>query len=284
MGNRSGKTEGGRAAPRVVVVTGADETFAPRLKNFMAHLAPAVRSMGYEIACFDLGLSTDTVTALRPLSNAIIQPGWDLDVAAPLRTAEPHLRVLTIRPNLRRYLPGYDVYLWIDCDVHVQHPSTMHWFVDGALSAGMALVPQIHHAYVHGEEVIHWRAQRTDRYFGQESARRSVWRTYYNAGIFSLHAGAPHWEVWRACFAEGIAASRGELVCDQTALNEAIHRHSLDVMKLPAICNWLCHLALPLRDERSGRFIEPGPASREIAMLHMSAGTKAWPVFEELWR
>lgn len=269
--------------PRTVVVTGADETFAARLKGFVGQLAPALRDMGHAFAYFDLGLRPETKAEVAPAFDHLVAPRWDFAVSPRLREAEPHLRALTVRPWLREYLPGYDMYVWIDTDVYVQHPQTIGWFIEGALRKGMTLVPQIHHAYVHDQHSIRWRTQRMHRYFGADSAQRTLWQTYYNAGIFAIAHDAPHWSAWKTCFEEGIAATRGELACDQSALNEAIHRHQLDVTPLPAICNWLCHLAAPLRRSDSGQFVEPGPAGREIAMLHMSAGTKSWEGLAEFW-
>lgn len=271
-------------APRVVVATGADEAFALRLMGFVTHLAPSLTAMGHAFACFDLGLSKETLVTVGPTLDHMVQPGWDVDVAPATRTAEPHLRALTLRPWLREYLPGYDVYVWVDVDIHVQRPEALAWFIEGALLKGMALVPQVHHAYVHARTSIDWRTQRMHRYFGPASAKRTLWQTYYNAGVFALAVDAPHWNAWATCFAEGVAASGGELVCDQTALNEAIHRETMEVAALPAICNWLCHLAAPLRQQETGRFIEPGPAGREIALLHMSAGSKRWDGVAEFWR
>lgn len=269
--------------PRVVIATGADEGFATRLIGFVTNLAPFIRHADHAFACFDLGLSPETRDTVLPYLTHLVDPGWDLDVAPHVREAEPHLRALTLRPSLRDYLPGYDIYVWIDADVHVQHPGTIEWFIDGARARGMAVVPQVHHAYAVNEATVQWRARRMQRYFGAESAQRTLWAPYYNAGIFALAVDAPHWDAWRTCFEEGINASAGELVCDQTALNEAIHRHALPVNRLPAICNWLCHLAPPMKDTKTGRFVEPGPAGREIAMLHMSARSKSWPDLAEFW-
>jgi len=269
---------------KVVIVTGADESFAARVRGWATEVTSAARARGYAVACFDLGLSEATRQTLLSLGVQLTEPGWDFDASESVRANESYLRALTVRPHLREYLPGYDVYLWIDADVHVQHAIAIDWFVDAARTGGMALVPQVHHSYRHSEETVNWRAQRMFRYFGAASAQRTLWQTYYNAGVFALSAEAPHWGAWKTCFANGMAATQGELVCDQTALNEAIHAEKLFVTSLPAICNWLCHLSSPSRHRVTGRFFEPGPAGREIAMLHMSSGSKKQETFREFWQ
>ncbi|HVI55099.1 MAG TPA: hypothetical protein VM621_08610 [Luteibacter sp.] len=269
--------------PRVVIVTGADEAFAIRLRGWGSEICAAARPRGYDVACFDLGLSEATREALRSLGVQLIEPAWDFDVSESIRLNEAYLRVLTVRPHLRRYLPGYDIYVWIDTDVHVQHAVAIDWLVAGARGCGMALVPQVHFSYAQTEASTHWRYDRMYRYFGSTSARRTLWQTYYNAGVFALTADAPHWEAWRARFGDGIHATQGALICDQSALNEAIHTDGLVVSSLPAICNWLCHLSPPLRHRITGRFLEPGPAGQEIALMHMTSDTKRQASFAEFW-
>lgn len=272
-----------RTGPRVVIVTGADESFALRLRGWAKEVSTAAHARHHTVACFDLGLSEATREFLQSLGIVLIEANWDLEVSENVRASEAYLRVLTVRPHLREYLPGYDVYLWIDADVHVQHAVAIDWFVSAVRHDAMALVPQIHHSYLHTEQSILWRTGRMFRYFGAASAQRTLWETYYNAGIFALSADAPHWDAWKSRFTEGIAATQGELVCDQTALNEAIHAEALVVTPLPAICNWLCHLSPPMRHCVTRRFLEPGPAGQEIAMLHMTAGTKTQEAFREFW-
>lgn len=106
-----------------------------------------------------------------------------------VRANESYLRVLTVRPHLREYLPGYDVYVWIDADVHVQHAVAIDWFVDAVRDGGMALV-QVRHSYRRSEPTGNWRAQRMFRYFGAASAQRTLRETYYNAGVFALSSAA----------------------------------------------------------------------------------------------
>jgi lipopolysaccharide biosynthesis glycosyltransferase len=270
-------------ALRVIVVTGADEAFAKPLRRLVGALWSARGEIGYDLACVDLGLSECRIADLSPMLSQRVEPRWDLDVGHSLRHSQPHLRALTARPFLRDYFPGYDVYIWLDADIHIQRTIVIDWLVDAARHSGMAIVPQVHHAYRHTESSARWRAERLHAYFGEESARRLPWQPYYNAGVFAITADAPHWTAWADAFRIGLSATQGMLVCDQTALNEAIHTHSLPVTALPAICNWLCHLGLPVRHPRTQEFMEPGPAGRPIALVHMSAGAKEHSSFAEYW-
>lgn len=257
---------------KVVIVTGADEAYAAGVLDIAERFAAHRERGEVALACLNLGMSATSLASLMPLADRVVQPAWDLPVRDTLRMEEPHLRALTARPFLRDYFPGYDVYLWIDADVLVQQPQVAHWYVDGALQRGMALVPQVHHAYRHTESAFHWRMNRLTAYFDKERARDFLWQTYYNAGVFALTAGAPHWEAWARYFREGLARCDGAFVCDQTALNEAVHREQLGVTALPATANWLCHLAMPVQND-STHFVEPAAPNRLLGFVHFSAAT-----------
>lgn len=78
-----------------------------------------------DIACFDVGLAPDRRADVARRVAHLIDPGWDLPVDRKLRAQRPALRSITVRPFLPRYLPGYDIYVWIDADAWVQERSAI---------------------------------------------------------------------------------------------------------------------------------------------------------------
>jgi len=135
------------------------------------------------------------------------------------------------------------------------------------------IVPQVDPAYVHTPESINWRTTRLAKYFGDESLAFIDSHPYYNGGAFSLLAHAPHWDSWARHFQTGLAACSW-MVSDQTALNYAIWKDQLPVHSLPALCNWCCHLAAPIKRAQTGKFCEPNIPHRPLGMIHMTGDTK----------
>jgi len=111
-------------------------------------------------------------------------------------------------------------------------------------------------------------------YYGKAKASVFYFSSYYNAGVFALRADAPHWKIWEECFREGLNATKGATICDQTALNHALWSSKLPVHPLPAICNWTCHLAIPAYDMKSGLLCEPNLPYEPIGIIHLTGGTK----------
>jgi hypothetical protein len=259
---------------RTLFVTAASEAYLPLLRGLVHSLQQWQPYPYTDLAFFDLGLSDDSKAWIKQHARHVREPGWDLPVSEQLKAREPHARALTVRPFLRDYFPGYDVYLWLDSDSWVQERYALNGYIGGAARGALAITPQVHHVYRHSQASYVWRAQRLQAYFGQPSAQRLSWSTYFNAGVFALPAKAPHWARWHAAFEHGLKATDGKLCCDQTALNHMLWTQGLPVYPLPATCNWLCHLAAPNYDVARQRFCEPIFPGNPLGILHLAANAK----------
>ena len=259
---------------RTLFVTAADESYVPLLRGLVLSLQQWQPSPYTAFAFFDLGLSAQSRNWIGRYAAHVVEPGWDLPVSDHTRTHESHARALTVRPFLPDYFPGYDIYQWIDPDCWVQERYALDWYGIAAARGALAITPQVHHAYRHSQASFAWRAQRMHAYFGPQAVQRLSWASYVNAGVFALPADAPHWNAWRREFAAGLKATEGRLCCDQTALNHVLWADNLPVATLPALCNWLCHLAVPHYDAVRQRFCEPATPGQALGILHLAAGTK----------
>lgn len=261
-------------AMSVLIVTAANEAFAPLLRGLVKSLFQWEQRLFTDFACLDLGLSADTYQWLKPYAKHIVVPGWDLPVSESVRHAYPEGRASTARPFLPRYFPGYDIYMWLDADTWVQERFALEWLLGVAAQNQLAIVPELDRAYSYSPTVIEWRLQRMKQYYGPEAAFRAAWDTYYNSGVFALQAEAPHWMLWAKWLGIGLETRLDLSFCDQTALNQALWIEHLPVYPLPARCNWLCHLAMPLFHPEKHHFIEPLTPFEPIGILHLAGNMK----------
>jgi len=259
---------------RTIIVTASNEAYAPLLDGLLASLRQWESPPYTDIGCYDVGLSPDSRAAVARRVTHLIDPGWDLDVDRELREQQPALRAGTARPFLPNYFPGYDIYVWIDADAWVQERSAIARLIDGAAQGALAIAPHTHDAYRTSQDVLDGRTQRTEAFFGREAVVQGQWDTYLNSGVFALRRDAPHWAHWAGAFARGLAATDGKLCGDQESLNHAVWSEHLPVHLLPAVCNWLCHLALPRRNSASGKFCEPTASGNPIGILHLTGYPK----------
>jgi lipopolysaccharide biosynthesis glycosyltransferase len=254
-------------APRILIVTAADETYFPLLDGLLRSL----EDCSFPIACFDVGLHP-TSRAMVAQRAQMANPVWDLPVNESTNSLAH--RASTARPFLPRYFPGFDIYLWIDADAWVQTPATLHSYVANAMDGSIAAATHSHPAYAPSAGILSWRRRRMNTYFGSAAADQFPWESYFNSGVFALRADAPHWACWADAYAMGLKHAEGAFCCDQTALTYVIWKARLAANPVPALCNWLCHLALPVFDPILGQFCEPTAPGNAIGVLHLSGKTK----------
>lgn len=257
---------------KTIVVSGADEAFAPLLLDLIQSLADTDVQPFDAIGILDVGLSAATLENLRSKVTHIVEPEWDFPVDPALQKSSPHLRALLARPFLRKYFPGYTTYFWMDADTWVQEGFALDWFLRASKESEMALASNSDRSYKSHLIVNRWRFETMCKYFLDPELASQAMGRYFNAGVFCLRADAPHWEMWEKYMRIAIAAAP-DLVCDQTTLNYAIVKENLPVHPLPALANWCCHMAFPSLSR--DRFLtEPFIPRRKIGIVHLSAGTK----------
>lgn len=259
---------------RTLAVTAANEAFVPLLRGLVGSLQQWKSTPITDFACFDLGLGRASRAWIASWARFVVEPGWDLPVHEETRVGKPAYRGLTVRPYLRDYFPGYDVYLWLDADLWVQQKAALGAYIKGASSKGLAIAAQSHPAYVHQTGFVRQRVSHLELYYGPGGARPLGVEPYFNPGVFALSASAPHWMAWAKSFRTGLERTGGRLVNDQTAINHAVWTGRLPVEALDARFNWCCHLAAPFFDGKRARFLEPVANGRPLGVVHMTAYTK----------
>lgn len=255
-----------------IIVTGADEAFAPLLLDLLDSLDASPAKPFDALGILDVGLAAATVEKLRPRVDRIVEPSWDLPVGPELRRSKPYLRALVARPFLRDYFPGHDTYLWMDSDTWVQEGFALDWFFHAAKFGEIGLASHLDRSYRLQPIVAEWRAELLKMSFSDAGSELHVMQQYYNAGVFSLRSDTPHWAAWEKWLRIALDALP-QVVCDQTALNYAVWKEDLPVHPLPALANWCCHLAAPALSS-AGRLTEPFIPRRTIGIVHLSANTK----------
>ena len=101
-----------------------------------------------------------------------------------------------------------------------------------------------------------------------------------NAGVFALAGDAPHWEAYEAGIKR--AFDRTTLLprkgwphlpfklVEQTALNHVVYGDRLPTAFLPSRCNWMCGLAEPMVDAKTGLLVEPNEPHQPLGVVHFA--------------
>lgn len=260
-----------------IIISAADENFRDLLLDLLNSLHQWNDPLADAIGILDLGLSDDTLSQIAPMVTYVVKPDWDILIDPALMESQSYKRAGTARPFLRKYFPGYDYYLWLDGDTWVQERFVIDQFFRAAATGAIGIVPQEDPCYTQHQTSIAWRLNRLRDYFGEEGKELHASNPYFNAGAFSLHCDAAHWDLWAKHFGDGLRRSPA-LCTDQTALNFTIWKEELPFQPLPALCNWTCHLAMPGIKLANGKLCEPRQPHREIGLVHLTAHTKSLQV------
>ncbi len=261
---------------KTLMVSSATASYFPYIKGLIANVVRRGLHRNMAMGVLDIDFDAEQRAWLLAQSVRIEPAAWDFESSVPSEGLPLHYRALTVRPHLRRYFPGYDVYLWVDPDVLIQNGNALNWYLGGARAQGLAIASESDGAYRLDSSIAGWRLNRLAACFGKHAAVRLFLEShYYNAGIWALRADAPHWDAWAHHLGAGLAATQGAVICDQSALNYALFHEQLPVCSLPATANWLCHLCPPKFDQKSQTWFERNSPHRSLPLLHFSGDTKS---------
>ncbi|BBK32461.1 hypothetical protein EDC65_4971 [Stella humosa] len=271
-------------SPRTIIVTGCDSKQFPLARNLLSTVEADAARASIAMGFIDGGLAPADRAELTGRSIAVAPIAWDFDfpTRAIFEATAPGVATLFGKLRMRRLFPGYDVYVWLDADTAVLDWTAIPEIAAEALRGQLAIGLEFDRLYFRGH--LDWKMWRHfDRWyeeaFGAEVAAAMSLKPMINTGVYGIAADAPLWDLWERLYVEAMRRQtdhrRGPLfMSEQSAMNVAIHHHRMAMTALPATCNWLCHLALPMWDPAAGRLVEPAPPYDPIRILHLSGWSK----------
>lgn len=260
---------------RAIAITGGDAPYFDLMRDCIASLLATEEGRSLTLGVLDCGLTEEQRTWCRERGAILVEPEWDFDFPGRDKLPEGY-KAMTARPFLRRYFPGFDLYLWIDGDCWVQQGDAVALFLAAARTRALAVAPEIHRSMRHYRHA--WKEFSTingaayEVCFGKEIADRLIRYPLINAGVFALAADAPHWEGWAEL--HGAALQHSTDLTDQVALNVLVYDRGFACEPLPSRCNWPVHHATPAWDVERGLFVEPAMPYEALGILHLTIYTK----------
>ncbi len=252
---------------RAIAITAADERYASLAGELLQSLAPHRGPLGLDVSVLDLGFDESTAARIGREATTVVRPAW------PFR---PHAKFgvdrkwcsRASRPFLRDLFPGYDAYLWLDADTFVQERRGLEWLLRTGAGVSTAVVPAVDRSYIHPPAQVAWVRKRYEMGFGAEVADRMMALDYVNAGVFAFGATSPVWAPFARRFQEALERWSGDFLSDQAVLNATLVLDQVPHARLPSLCNWICHLALPRWHSEARRFLEASFPFAPLLIVH----------------
>lgn len=278
-----------------VIVTASDKEYFPLLQDLVLSFNQNISNSDTDFCVLDLGLTPTQLEWLSGRIHKVRAADWDFDFDF-LESTPSRFKGFTVKSFLPRYFPGYRHYIWIDADAWIQSAEAIDLLIAGASTGVMAVVPELDRSYpssvsrakvrtfssiplLHGSirGVRTWMRTGLGRRYGRKIANETLFMPAINSGVFALRGNSPYWHEWAESYRQARIRSVVDL-CDQTPLNHAIYTGRIKVSPLPAWCNWICDLALPLWDAENGAFVEPALPHHPIGIMHLLGESKRRPV------
>jgi len=257
-----------------VIVTAADESYAPLLRDLLASLAEHREALGFSVIVLDLGLAPATRGEIEAQVDRVIAPSW---MFKPHATFDAHPKYLSraARPFLPDLAPGYSIYVWLDADTWVQQRQGLELLIEAARGVDIAAAPASHSAYRLRAQDMSWLHARYRMALGAAQAIELFRQPhYFNAGVMAIPAGSRLWRAFAERFQAALDRWHGDFLSDQAIINAAIALDGLAVNRLPAKINWLCHLALPRWNAETKLLSEPVPPFDPLLIVHNTFNRK----------
>jgi hypothetical protein len=263
---------------RTIVISASDAAYYDLLAELLRSVKKGALRDGMDLGVLDLGLEDGQRDELTSHGVTLCVPELDYDAAIFRTPPRPSFRAMTARPHLRRYFPGYDLYIFLDADCWVQDWEAVRLYASAALRMGLAVTPETDRSYTPlfaDSTVAEWRRQVYLKCFGEQISRDLSVYDMINTGLFASRADSGLWENWSRVL--GIVyGALGEplFYAEQTVLNTLIRSQVVPAAFLPARCNWMCNRALPVCSEDGTTLHEPQPPFDRLGIVHLTGPLK----------
>ena len=240
---------------KVAVCFACNEAYVPLCKGLVLSLRStrrlAPKDMELSLHFIDVGCEDPSLQWLREQgveTHAFARADFPLLPKQDLmpRYADAQL----CRPFLPEIAPGYDVYVWIDCDIWMQAHDAVPEVARAAsgFADKIVICPEYHYGYLgHRDFRLAVLAQQrwyTALYKDEALAEDLSFRPMYNSGFFAMRAGNPLWALWAEELSRVYAGDHGGdpsvlHYAEQLGLNRIIHERQAQA-PLDPIFNYAC--------------------------------------------
>ena len=264
------------------IVSLADSNYFDLLNELVDSIKKFPESNNIDISILDAGLLDEQKKILSTKVKQIVNAEWDIEVPGYKVGEKEWLKSQVSRAFLPKYFPGYNKYLWIDCDAWVQDWSSIELYLKACDSGKLGITQTIGPGYrimskvkwlfgkfaiVKSQNFKHAVSSK----IGLEKARKLAFAPHINIGVFSLEENSSCWKSWQENLKTTL--SSGKIFGSEgLAINMSVYIDEVETEFLPLNCNWIASNLLPKYDEKNQIFVEPYLPNYKIGIMHLAAG------------
>ncbi len=264
------------------IVSLADSNYFELLNELVESINRFPESKDIAICVLDAGLSEEQKKILSLKVDNIKKANWDIEVPDYKVGNKEWLKSQVSRAFLPHYFPGYQKYLWIDCDAWVNDWNSVAIYFKACENGKLGITQTMGPGYRITSKVK-WlfgtlaiiKSQNfkhaVSSNIGINNARKLAFAPHINIGVFSLEENSRCWKSWQDNLKKTLSAGK-IFGSEGLAINMSVYIDEIETEFLPLHCNWIASNLLPKFDEEKQTFVEPFLPNYKIGIMHLAAG------------
>ena len=264
------------------IVTLADSNYYDLLLELISSIKRFEQSKDISICLLDAGLTENQIKNLKSKVDIIKKAKWDIEVRKIKVLGKEWLKSQVSRAFLPEYFPGFDKYLWIDCDAWVNSWDCIELYYKACNQGKLGITQTVGPGYkiltkvrwIFGKLAL-IKSQNfkhaVNSKIGIDKARKLAFAPHINIGVFSLEKNSECWKIWQENLKKALKAGN-VFGSEGLAMNISVYVNNVKAEFLPLTCNWIASNLLPKYNNETNSFVEPYLPNNKIGIMHLAAG------------
>jgi len=265
---------------KIAIVTGADKKYFPFLKNLVLSLKKSKSLDICDLCILTVDQDNPFMSEINGLVNKTKNASFSLNIK--FKDKQNWHKLLTERPFLREYFPGYKKYIWLDADTEVLDINAIVNLDEATNEKDLAITPESCESYVFKNsnfgikkifssiyKISGWSFKNYNRYFGKNLGQKLFFNPLFNNGVFCMRSDSIIWELWKYEYQNALnrANTSYGVKTDQLSLNKIIYEKFKSVSILDTTNNWIISKSEPVI-KKDNIFFTPSFPRRKINIFH----------------
>ena len=264
------------------IVTLADSNYYDLLLELISSIKRFEQSKDISICLLDAGLTENQIKNLKSKVDIIKKAKWDIEVPKIKVLGKEWLKSQVSRAFLPEYFPGFDKYLWIDCDAWVNSWDCIELYYKACNQGKLGITQTVGPGYkiltkvrwifgklalIKSQNFKH--AKKSG--FNDDISRKIAFAPHINIGVFSLEKNSECWKIWQENLKKALKAGN-VFGSEGLAMNISVYVNNVKAEFLPLTCNWIASNLLPKYNNETNSYVEPYLPNNKIGIMHLAAG------------
>jgi lipopolysaccharide biosynthesis glycosyltransferase len=265
------------------LVTGADKKYLPFLKQLLNSIIKHNVYRYADIFIFSINLDKKYFLHYKPYIKKICNPNFTIKLN--FNPKNEWTKLLTERPYIKDYFPGYKKYIWLDADTCFLNKHGIKDLVTACENHEISIAPEISPSYIHTHnsfgikhffhslyKINGWSFKNYKNFFSRKIAETLIFKPLFNNGVFCLDANSTLWSQWKKNYKSALLKCFDEygLKTDQLSLNVSLIKKNKRIGILDPINNWIYKFSKPHFNKKESKFYTPDFPRREINIIHFT--------------